>query len=224
VEEVLSEVGSRVREARRAREMTLDELAGASGISVAHLSRLESGIRHPSLATVLNVAAGLGVSVSELVEEPEGPRPGTVVRGAEAPIFEGEGFRFQPLMPEAGPQGLAAAKVIFPAGRVEPEYHRHEGEEWLYVLSGRLRLTLGEQSTTLEPGDAAFFDGMLPHAFDVLGEEDVEVLFVAGAVSGGARAADRRGAGQLHPFREGHSAVGTELRSPEGGAEGAGDG
>jgi transcriptional regulator with XRE-family HTH domain len=185
VEDVLSDVASRVRKARRAREMTLDELAGASGISVAHLSRLESGIRHPSLATVLNVAAGLGVSVSELVEEPEGQRAGTVVRGADAPIFEGEGFRFQPLMPEAGPQGLAAAKVIFPIDRVKPEYHRHEGEEWLYVLNGRLRLTLGEQNTTLEPGDAAFFDGMLPHAFDVLGEEDVEVLFVAGRSRGG---------------------------------------
>jgi transcriptional regulator with XRE-family HTH domain len=109
VEDVLSEVGSRVRKACRAHEMTLYELGGASGISVAHLSRLESGIRHPSLATVLNVAAALGVSVSELVEEPEVPRPGTVVRGAEAPVFEGEGFRFQTLMPEAGPQELASS-------------------------------------------------------------------------------------------------------------------
>jgi transcriptional regulator with XRE-family HTH domain len=107
VEDVLSEVGSRVRKACRAREMTLYELGGASGISVAHLSRLESGIRHPSLATVLNVAAALGVSVSELVKQPEVPRPGTVVRGAEAPVFEGEGF--QPLMPEAGPQELASS-------------------------------------------------------------------------------------------------------------------
>lgn len=47
-------------------------------------------------------------------------------------------------------------------------------------LSGRLRLTLGEEDTVLDPGDAAFFDGMLPRAFDVLGEEDVAVLFVAG--------------------------------------------
>jgi transcriptional regulator with XRE-family HTH domain len=225
VASLLSEVGPRVLRARKAREMTLDELARASGISVAHLSRLESGSRHPSLATLLNVAAGLGVSISELVEEPEERRPGTVVRGAEAPIFEGESFRFQPLMPEAGPQGLSAAKVIFPVGRAEPEYHRHEGEEWLYVLSGRLRLTLGEEATVLEPGDAAFFDGMLPHAFDVLDEEDVEVLFVAGAVSGGGRAAGRREtSGRLHPFREGHRVVDTELRAMEEGAEGARDG
>jgi transcriptional regulator with XRE-family HTH domain len=203
--------------------MTLDDLAKASGVSVAHLSRLESRSRHPSLATLLNVAAGLGASISELVEEPEERRPGTVVRGAEAPVFEGEGFRFQPLMPEAGPQGLAAAKVIFPVGRAEPEYHRHEGEEWLYVLSGRLRLTLGEEDTVLTWG-AAFFDGMLAHAFDVLGEEDVKVLFVAGAVSGGGRAAGRRGTpGRLHPFREGHRVVDAELQSSEEGVEDARD-
>jgi transcriptional regulator with XRE-family HTH domain len=205
--------------------MTLDDLARASGVSVAHLSRLESGSRHPSLATLLNVAAGLGASISELVEEPGEPRPGTVVRGTEAPIFEAGGFRFQPLMPEAGPQGLAAVKVIFPVDRAVPEYHRHEGEEWLYVLSGSLRLTLGEEDTVLEPGDAAFFDGMLPHAFDVLGEEDVAVLFVAGAVSGGDRAVGRRrNPGRLHPFREGHRVVDTELRAMEEGAEGARDG
>jgi hypothetical protein len=120
---------------------------------------------------------------------------------------------------------LSAAKVIFPVGRAEPEYHRHEDEEWLYVLSGRLRLTLGEEATVLEPGDAAFFDGMLPRAFHVLGEENVAVLFVAGAVSGGDPAVGRRrNPERLDPFREGHRVVDTELRAMEEGAEGARDG
>ena len=95
----------------------------------------------------------------------------------------------------------------------------------LLTLSGTLRLSLGEESTVLAPGDAAFFDKMLPHAFDVLGKEEVEVLFVARAVSGSDRAAGRReNSGRLYPFREGHRAVGTELRSLKEGAEGARDG
>jgi transcriptional regulator with XRE-family HTH domain len=200
-EELLPEVGPRVREARRAREMTLEALASASGVSVAHLSRLESGARQPSLATLLNVAAGLGVPISGLLEGPREPGPGTVVRGSEAPFYEGMGFRFQPLVPEAGPVGLAAVKVVFPADRPKREHHRHEGEEWLYVLSGRLRLTLGGESTVLAPGDAAFFDGMLPHSFDVLGGEDVEMLVVAGAVVPG-------GAGRPRTWHEGHHAMG----------------
>ncbi len=181
--------------------MTLEALAEASGVSVAHLSRLESGARQASLATLLNVAAGLGVPISGLIEGSRDPGPGTVVRGSEAPFYEGPGFRFQPLVPEAGPAGIAAVKVVFPADRAEREHHRHEGEEWLYVLSGRLRLTLGGESTVLGPGDAAFFDGMLKHSFDVLGGEDVEMLVVAGAVVPG-------GDGRSHPLREGHHAIG----------------
>jgi transcriptional regulator with XRE-family HTH domain len=213
VEELLSGVGRRIREARLARDMTQEEVSAASGVSVAHLSRLESGARQPSVATLLNVAAGLGVSISVLLEAPRKPGPGTVVRGSEAPSYEGAGFRFQPLMPEAGPAGLAAVKVVFPVDRAEPaEYHRHEGEEWLYVLSGRLRLTLGKESTVLEPGDAAFFDGMLEHSFDVLGEEDVEMLVVAGAavpVTAG------RPLGGTHPLHEGHHVMG-ERSQPSG--------
>ncbi|MGI8540889.1 MAG: helix-turn-helix domain-containing protein [Rubrobacteraceae bacterium] len=176
---IMAEVGGKVRRARAERGMTLDGLSAASGVSVAHLSRLESGGRQPSLATLLNVAAGLGVSISEFVEER--PRPGIVVRGSESPFFEAHGARFQALTPEAGPAGVAAMKVVFPAGRTQTGYHRHEGEEWLYVVSGRLRLTLGEEVVELGAGDAAYFDGMLRHAFDVIGDEEVHMLMVAGA-------------------------------------------
>jgi len=209
VEDLLSEVGPRVRGERLARGMTLEELAERSGVSTAHLSRLESGDRQPSLAALLGVAAGLGVPVSALLEEPGERGPGTVVRGAEAPFYEGEGFRFQPLVPEAGPEGLAAVRLVFPADRTDPEHRRHEGEEWLYVLKGRLRLTLGGESTVLGPGDAAYFDAMLPHAFDVLGGEDAEVLCVACAHGDRYRdraRGSRRGGERLHPMREGHGA------------------
>jgi transcriptional regulator with XRE-family HTH domain len=214
--ELLPEVGPRMREARRAREVTLEALSAASGVSVAHLSRLESGARQPSLATLLNVAAGLGVPISRLLEGPREPGPGTVVRGSEAPFYEGMGFRFQPLVPEAGPAGLAAIKVVFPADRAElEEYHRHEGEEWLYVLSGRLRLTLGSESTVLGPGDAAFFDGMLPHSFDLLGGEDVEMLMVAAVIPRTTAGESRRPVGRPHPLHEGHHAVGERPRRSE---------
>jgi transcriptional regulator with XRE-family HTH domain len=192
-------LGPAIRRVRRERGLTLEELAGEVGSSVAHLSRLESGARQPSLDGLLRIAAALGVEVGELLEAPEEPGPGTVVRGATSPVYEGGGLRFQPLVPEAGPEGLTAVKVIFPADRSEPEYREHEGEEWIYVLSGRLRLTLGRESTVLEPGDAAYFNGLLPHRWDVLGEEDVEMLMV-GCQAGAGSGIPRR----LHPLTEGH--------------------
>ncbi len=205
VEELLSGVGARVREARRSREITLEALSAASGVSVAHLSRLESGARHPSLAVLLNVASGLGVRISDLLEGPHEPEPGTVVRGSEAPVYEGPGFRLQPLVPEAGPEGIAAVKVVYPADRpVNHELHQHEGQEWLYMLTGRLRLTLGVEATVLEPGDAAFFDARLPHRFDVLSEGSAEVLMVSCVPC----AHRREPPGSRHPFTQGHQDFG----------------
>src|SRR5918995_373725 len=114
VQDLLSGVGRRIREARLAREMTQEDVSAASGVSVAHLSRLESGARQPSVVTLLNVAAGLGVPISRLLEGPREPGPGTVVRGSEAPFYEGMGFRFQPLVPEAGPGGAGGNKGGLP--------------------------------------------------------------------------------------------------------------
>lgn len=203
---VLSGLGAKIRRARRDRDMTLEALADASGTSVAHLSRLESGERQPSLDGLLRLAFGLGVPLGELFEEPEEPGPGTVVRGAEAPFYESWALRFQPLMPEAGPEGLTAVKVVFPADRVDTEHYdyEHGGQEWLYMLKGRLRLTLGNERTVLGPGDAAFFDARLRHRFDVFSEDDAEVLMVSCVPCthvGGSP-------GRPHPFREAHRGLG----------------
>lgn len=213
---MLQGLGGKIRRARRDRDMTLEGLAAASGTSVAHLSRLESGERQPSLDGLLRLAFGLGVPFDELLEEPEEPGPGTVVRGAEAPFYERWALRFQPLVPEAGPEGLAAMKVVFPADRVDPEHepNEHGGQEWLYVLKGRLRLTLGAERTVLESGDAAFFDARLPHGFDVFSEEDAEVLMVSCVpCTHGGGSPERP-----HPFREGHGEFG---KADAGGRRGS---
>ena len=203
---VLLGLGGRLRRARRERDMTLEDLAAASDVSVAHISRLESGERQPSLEGLLRLAFGLGVPFEELFEEPEEPGVGTVVRGAEAPFYERWALRFQPLVPEAGPEGVSAMKVVFPADRVDQEHEpdEHGGQEWLYVLKGRLRLTLGAGRTVLEPGDAAFFDARLPHGFDVFSEEDAEVLIVScvPCTHGGGLPES------THPFMEAHRGFG----------------
>ena len=207
VDEQIKGLGPAIRQVRRARGLTLEEVAVEVGASVAHLSRMESGTRQPSLDGLLRVAAALGVEIGDLLEASEEPGPGTVVRGDEAPFYESWALRFQPLMPEAGPEGLTAVKVVFPADRVdnEPHYHEHGGQEWLYMLKGKLRLTLGNERTVLEPGDAAFFDARLRHRFDVFSEEDAEVLMVScvPCTHGGGSP------GRPHPFREGHHGFGS---------------
>jgi quercetin dioxygenase-like cupin family protein len=68
-------------------------------------------------------------------------------------------------------------KVVIPPGR-EHELRTHEGYEWLYVLSGRMRLVLGEHDITMGPGEVAEFDTRIPHWFGPAGDEPVEILSI----------------------------------------------
>ncbi|MCC9684820.1 MULTISPECIES: helix-turn-helix domain-containing protein [Streptomyces] len=172
-DDVLAEVGPRLRRIRKEREVTLTALAEATGISVSTLSRLESGQRKPGLDLLLPIAQAHQVSLDELVGAPPVGDP----RVRSRPIVHG-GRTHWPLTRQPG--GLQAYKVLEPKRRLEPEPRTHEGYEWLYVLSGRLRLVLGEHDVVLTAGEAAEFDTRVPHWFGSTGEGPVEFLSLFG--------------------------------------------
>jgi transcriptional regulator with XRE-family HTH domain len=169
----LSSVGPRLRELRTRHGLTLAELAGEVGISVSTLSRLESGGRKPTLELLLPLARAYRVSLDELVGAPPTGDPRVHARP-----FTRNGVTFVPLSRRPG--GLQAYKQVFPPFRSVPEPQTHEGYEWLYVLSGRLRLVLGEQVVELVPGEVAEFDTRLPHAVTNPFPEPVELLSLFG--------------------------------------------
>jgi transcriptional regulator with XRE-family HTH domain len=172
--DVLAGVGPRLRALRVQREVTLAGLSATTGISVSTLSRLESGQRRPTLELLLPLARAHQVPLDELVDAPATGDP----RVHPKP-FDRDRVTVVPLTRRPG--GLQAFKQLYPAhwpGR-ELEQKSHEGYEWLYVLSGRLRLLLGEHDVTLKPGEAAEFDTHVPHAF-ATGDEPAEVLCLFG--------------------------------------------
>ncbi|MEO3811139.1 helix-turn-helix domain-containing protein [Sphaerisporangium sp. B11E5] len=173
---VLGEVGPRLRALRRERGTTLAELSQVTGISQSTLSRLESGGRKPTLELLLPLAKAYGVRLDELVGAPPTGDP----RVHPEP-FTRFGRTFVPLTRHLG--GVQAYKMIIPPappGRGPLERRTHEGYEWLYVLSGRLRLLLGEHDLVLGAGEAAEFDTRVPHAFTAEGPEPVELLSLFG--------------------------------------------
>ncbi|MFJ6087012.1 helix-turn-helix domain-containing protein [Streptomyces sp. NPDC092369] len=171
--EVLAEVGPRLRRVRKERGATLAGLSEATGISVSTLSRLESGLRKPSLELLLPIARAHQVPLDELVGAPAPGDP----RVRAKPIVMG-GRTHWPLTRQPG--GLQAYKVLEPQRKLEPDPRTHEGYEWLYVLSGRLRLVLGEHDVVLGAGEAAEFDTRVPHWFGSTGEGPVEFLSLFG--------------------------------------------
>ncbi|RIV37392.1 helix-turn-helix domain-containing protein [Micromonospora radicis] len=171
---VLAAVGPRLRALRKQRGTTLSELAHATGISVSTLSRLESGHRRPTLELLLPLARAHQVPLDELVGAPAVGDPRVRTR----PIVR-HGMTFLPLTRRPG--GLQAFKQILPPHTPpDPRPKSHEGYEWLYVLSGRLRLHLGEHDLILEPGEVAEFDTRVPHCVTNPGPEPTEVLHLFG--------------------------------------------
>jgi len=171
---VLAEVGPRLRRIRKERGATLAGLSSATGISVSTLSRLESGLRKPSLELLLPIARAHQVPLDELVGAPEVGDPR--IRAAKPIVMHGR--THWPLTRQPG--GLQAYKVLEPRRKQEPDPRTHEGYEWLYVLSGRLRLVLGEHDVVLGAGEAAEFDTRVPHWFGSTGEGPVEFLSLFG--------------------------------------------
>ncbi|ARZ71363.1 XRE family transcriptional regulator [Streptomyces albireticuli] len=173
IAETLSEVGPRLRRLRTRRGVTLAALAETTGISKSTLSRLESGQRRPSLELLLPLARAHQVPLDELVGAPESGDPRVRLTPREV-----NGTTVVPLSSRPGP--LQALKIVIPGDRCRPDPRVHEGYEWLYVLSGRLRLVLGDHDVTLGPGEAAEFDTRLPHWFGSAGGEPVEILSLLG--------------------------------------------
>jgi quercetin dioxygenase-like cupin family protein/DNA-binding XRE family transcriptional regulator len=170
---VLGAVGSRLRDLRRQHETTLTALAEATDISVSTLSRLESGQRRPTLELLLPLARAYGVQLDELVGAPPTGDPRVHMR----PV-RGHNMTMIPLTRRPG--GVQAYKVIIPVRRSAPELRVHEGYEWIYVLSGDLRLLLGDQDFIVRPGEAAEFDTRTPHWFGSTGAGPVEALTLFG--------------------------------------------
>jgi transcriptional regulator with XRE-family HTH domain len=172
IADALAEVGPRLKRVRQHRGVTLAGLSEATGISTSTLSRLESGRRRPSLELLLPIAQAHQVPLDELVGAPEigDPRIRLTPRTAN-------GRTFIPLTRQPG--ALQAWKMVIPAAET-PDQRTHEGYEWLYVLSGRLRLLLADQDLILGAGEAAEFDTRLPHWFGSADERPVEILSLFG--------------------------------------------
>jgi mannose-6-phosphate isomerase-like protein (cupin superfamily) len=142
--------------------------------SKSTLSRLEAGQRKPSLELLLPIAQAHQVPLDELVGAPEVGDPRIQLKPRVR-----HGRMVIPLTRQAG--GLHAWKVIVPPERAEPVLRTHEGHEWLYVLSGRMRLILADHDITLEAGEVAEFDTRLPHWFGPADDQPIEILSLHGA-------------------------------------------
>lgn len=174
---VLNSIGECLREERIHAGLTLDQLAKRAELSTAHLSRLESGDRQPSVAALITLSRALGTSVSRLLGEGRGDSPlALFTSDIPSPMINGLAVAGCSGFP--GSSTLEALRISIDPDRIPPAYARHRGEEWIFVIDGVLRLEYGEDVHILEPGSSAHFEADRPHRLGAQGAV-TEVVVVA---------------------------------------------
>lgn len=170
-------VGAAIRSRRLKRDMTLKDLAAATGLSVPFLSQVERNKAHPSLVSLSSIAEALGVDASYFVGTPP---PGQIVRRASAPELLDIGDPAVTRIRLSGrheERKLEAILVIVPPNQGSPMVHR-EGEGFWYMLEGELEVWVGSKHFTLSRGDSAHFDQRHSYRMVNSGAGDAKFLWV----------------------------------------------
>lgn len=158
---------------RRQKGLTLDALAGKSGVSRAMLSKVERGEKNPTLVVAARIAEGFGMTLSQLVGTEERREVIVVPRDRRMVMRDPEtGFERQLLSPAFHRRAVEFVRNVIPEGGTSGEFppHKEGVEEYIVVEKGRLWARLGGEEYLLEEGDAMFFEADLPHHFDNAGE------------------------------------------------------
>ncbi len=162
-------IAERLRVLRNRRELTLDELAGRSGVSRAMISRIERGEASPTAQLLSRLCAALEVTLSAFFA-PEGDAPNPLSRRAEQPVWRDpeSGYERRAVSPPATPSRVEVIDVVFPPGaRVfyPPETAREGMTQHVWLFSGMLEMTIAETTYRLEPGDCLYMSITEGHVF-----------------------------------------------------------
>jgi transcriptional regulator with XRE-family HTH domain len=165
--ELTARVATNLREQRRRRDMSLDQLAQRTGVSRAGLSQIETRKTNPSIGVLWKIASGLGIPFAELIGESQ--HAVSVLRRAETQVLRSADRKFEsrPLMPGGGASQIEMYELRLAArARHASEAHGPGTRELVVVLSGALRMVVGDLNETLEAGDSIVFNANAPHVYE----------------------------------------------------------
>jgi len=190
----LARLGSDLRALRKAQDMTLKDLAAASGLSVSFLSKIERGLARPSVTALQEAAEALGVPVGWFFETdgpvPADERPFIVRAGRRRKLtYSGlsgtdyMGFEDHLLSASLDSRLALGISTYRPGGSTGDDCYTHEGEEAGMVLDGTIELTLGDKVFVLKSGDSFSFSADIPHRYRNIGKAEARIVWANTPVS-----------------------------------------
>ncbi len=173
-EDLTRRIGNRLKELRKESDLTLKQLAEASSLSPALLSRVENGHAMPSITTLQMISITLKQDISEFFKDDENLRYVISRQGDRRSTITDRGYEVEYL--SVGMENPFMEPAIVKMNEKEVEDISHGGQEFAYVLEGKMELTLGNKKFILKKGDAAYFDGDIPHKGISLSKKPAKTL------------------------------------------------
>jgi transcriptional regulator with XRE-family HTH domain len=166
-------IGARVRHERQSRRLTLDQLAEAAGVSRRMLVNVEQGAMNPSVGTLLKISDALGVGLPALVEPPQRKAVRVTRSGEGAALWSSESGGRGVLVAGTEPPDVLELWewTLGPGDRHASEAHMPGTRELLQVQEGTITMQIGDESISLDAGDAVAFSGDVPHSYTNPGSE-----------------------------------------------------
>jgi transcriptional regulator with XRE-family HTH domain len=186
-EVVSAAVGAAIRRARKNASLTVMELARRSGLSQPHLSQLENGRAAPSIAALYSLAGALGIGADELLprldyEQIQLSRRG---EGPLQPASDGESAAMSRLLSGAPGRIIEAHEQYVLPGQSLGDWLEHGGEDFVYVVEGRLRVEFGSgRSEQLDAGDAIWYSAHQRHRWRPVDDGAIRILLINGHEGG----------------------------------------
>ena len=182
----LNLIGPRIRQLRERREFSIEALAKQSGCSAEMIAALEAGDLVPSLTPLLRLARGLGVRLGTLLDDQSLDGPAVVRQNdlgaaihfsGNDPARKRSTLDFHPLAPHKAARNMEPFLIDVHPASGEVPLNDHEGEEFIYVLSGHIEILYGKDAYRLEAGDSIYYESAVPHHVHAIGG-DARILAV----------------------------------------------
>jgi quercetin dioxygenase-like cupin family protein len=172
---IFSPVGQKIKKARTAKKMSYDVLANETGFSVNFIKEVEAGKVTPPVGSLLQISRALEIDSGDLLKEEDGRMQDRI----KAYTKRTDSYAYTTLTPGAENKHLKAFRVKIDAlTDHEGVSYNHAGEEFVYVLEGRVEVVVGEHVNALGPGDSLHFNSGIQHLLRNVSEEDAELIVV----------------------------------------------
>jgi transcriptional regulator with XRE-family HTH domain len=172
----------KIRHIRLQNKLTLQRVAERTGFTKSYLSMVESGKKAPPIATLSKIANALNVDIAAFFEQKKPEDSVTLVkRGKGKPVVRHGtifGYRYKSLAPTKRQKRMEPfISTNIPRGKGE-EWFDHEGEEFIYLLEGKMKFLYGDKEYVLEEGDCVYFDSGIRHRGEAMGKRPTKALLV----------------------------------------------